>query len=153
MNLKTDFLSKVLYVIILLGLLGLTGLIIGLPWIIPVLFKDSTFYSIVNHNAILTLLYVTGIPTWIILWMTKKLAKNIIKREPFSEDSIFSLKVISICAIIVFICYLYTCLFLSATLGIIVITVGAFMLSLISTIIYKLVQVAVEIQKENELTI
>ena len=98
MNLKTDSLSKILYAIILLGLIALTGVIIGLPWVMPVLFKDSTFYSIVNHNAILVLLYVTGIPTWIILWMTKRLAKNIIKREPFSESSIFSLKGISICA-------------------------------------------------------
>ena len=153
MNFKTDSLSKILYAIILLGLIALTGVIIGLPWVMPVLFKDSTFYSIVNHNAILVLLYVTGIPTWIILWMTKRLAKNIIKREPFSESSSFSLKVISICAIIVFICYLYACFFLSATLGIIVITLGAFMVALISAIIYKLVQVAVEIQKENELTI
>lgn len=153
MKLKTDLLSKILYVIILFGLIALTGVIIGLPWVMPVLFKDSTFYSIVNHNSILVLLYVTGIPTWVILWMTKRLAKNIIKREPFSESSIFSLKGISICAIIVFICYLYVCLFLIATLGTIVITVGAFMVSLISTIIYKLVQLAVEIQTENELTI
>ena len=153
MKLKTDLLSKILYVIIVFGLILLTGVIIGLPWVMPVLFKDSTFYSIVNHNSILVLLYVTGIPTWIILWMTKRLAKNIIKREPFSESSIFSLKGISICAIIVFICYLYVCLFLIATLGTIVITVGAFMVSLISTIIYKLVQLAVEIQTENELTI
>ena len=153
MNFKTDSLSKIIYAIILLGLIALTGVIIGLPWVMPVLFKDSIFYSIVNHNAILVLLYVTGIPTWVILWMTKRLAKNIIKREPFSESSSFSLKVISICAIIVFICYLYACFFLSATLGIIVITLGAFMVALISAIIYKLVQVAVEIQKENELTI
>lgn len=153
MKLKTDLLSKILYVIIVFGLIALTGVIIGLPWVMPVLFKDSTFYSIVNHNSILVLLYVTGIPTWVILWMTKRLAKNIIKREPFSESSIFSLKGISICAIIVFLCYLYVCLFLSATLGTIVITVGAFMVSLISTIIYKLVQLAVEIQTENELTI
>ena len=153
MNLKTDSLSKLLYVIILLGLITLTGVIIGLPWVMPVLFKDSTFYSIVNHNSILILLYVTGIPTWIILWMTKRLAKNIIKREPFSDSSSFSLKVISICAIIVFICYLYACFFLIATLGIIVIILGAFMVSLISAIIYRLVQVAIEIQKENELTI
>lgn len=153
MKLKTDLLSKILYVIIVFGLILLTGVIIGLPWVMPVLFKDSTFYSIVNHNSILVLLYVTGIPTWVILWMTKRLAKNIIKREPFSESSIFSLKGISICAIIVFLCYLYVCLFLSATLGTIVITVGAFMVSLISTIIYKLVQLAVEIQTENELTI
>jgi len=153
MKLKTDLLSKILYVIIVFGLILLTGVIIGLPWVMPVLFKDSTFYSIVNHNSILVLLYVTGIPTWIILWMTKRLAKNIIKREPFSESSIFSLKGISICAIIIFVCYLYVCLFLIATLGTIVITVGAFMVSLISTIIYKLVQLAVEIQTENELTI
>lgn len=153
MKLKTDLLSKILYVITVFGLIALTGVIIGLPWVIPVLFKDSTFYSIVNYNSILVLLYVTGIPTWVILWMTKRLAKNIIKREPFSESSIFSLKSISICAIIVFVCYLYVCLFLIATLGTIVITVGAFMVSLISTIIYKLVQLAVEIQTENELTI
>ena len=153
MNFKTDSLSKILYAIILLGLIALTGVIIGLPWVMPILFKDSTFYSIVNHNAILVLLYVTGIPTWIILWMTKRLAKNIIKREPFSESSVFSLKSISLCALAIFICYLFTCLFISATLGIIGITLGAFMISLISAIIYRLVQVAVEIQKENELTI
>lgn len=153
MNLKTDFLSKTLYAIVLGGLILLTGVIMGLPWVMPFLFKESIFYSTVNHMAILVLMYLTGIPTWIILWMTKRLAKNIIKREPFSENSIFSLKCISICALIVFLCYLYACLFLSATLGTIVITIGAFMVSLISTIIYKLVEVAVEIQKENELTI
>ncbi len=153
MNLKTDSLSKVLYAIILFGLIALTGVIIGLPWVMPVIFKNSTFYSMVNHNALLVLLYVSSIPTWIILWMTKRLAENIIKREPFSESSSFSLKGISICAIIVFICYLYTCIFLSATLGTIVITIGAFMVSLISAIIYRLVQVAIEMQKENELTI
>ncbi|BCZ49361.1 hypothetical protein psyc5s11_54280 [Clostridium gelidum] len=153
MNLKTDSLSKVLYAIILFGLISLTGVIIALPWVMPAIFKDSTFYSMVNHNVLLILLYVTGIPTWIILWMTKRLSENIIKREPFSESSSFSLKGISICAIIVFICYLYTCIFLSATLGTIVITIGAFMVSLISAIIYRLVQVAIEIQNENELTI
>jgi hypothetical protein len=152
-NLKTDFLSKVLYVVILFGIIALTGVIVGLPWVTPIFFKESTFYSLVNHTAVLILLYTTGIPTWIILWMTKRLANNIIKREPFSESSVFSLKCISICAIIVFICYLFTCLVLSATLGTIVITVGSFMVSLISTIIYKLVQVATEIQKENDLTI
>lgn len=153
MNLKTDSLSKVLYAIILFGLIALTGVIIGLPWVMPVIFKNSTFYSMVNHNALLVLLYVSSIPTWIILWMTKRLAENIIKREPFSESSVFSLKSISICALIIFMCYLFACLFLSATLGVMGITLGAFMISLISAIIYRLVQVAVEIQKENELTI
>lgn len=153
MNIKTDFLSKVLYAIVLLGLIGLTGVIIGLPWIMPFVLDESIFYSIVNHNSILILLYTSGIPTWVILWLTKKLTQNIIRREPFSKSSIFCLKGISICALIVFICYLCACIFLSATLGIITITAGAFIVSIISAILYKLVQVAVEIQKENELTI
>jgi hypothetical protein len=153
MNLKTDFLSKILYAVIIAGLIGLTGLILGLPWLIPLILKDSIFYSTVNHNSILILLYVTGIPAWIILWLTRRLTKNIIKREPFSESSIFSLKGISICAIIIFICYFLASIFLSATLGIIVVAIAAFMVSLISAILYRLVQVALEIQKENELTI
>lgn len=153
MNLKTDFLSKTLYAIILLGLVVLTGVIIKLPWIVPFIFEGSAFYSIVSHKAIFALIYLTGIPAWIILWMTKRLAQNIIKRDPFSESSVFSLKVISICAVFIFICYLFTCLFLSSTFGIIVITTGAFMVSLISAILYRLVQLAVEMQKENELTI
>ncbi len=153
MNLKTDFLSKILYAVIIAGLIGLTGLILGLPWLITLILKDSIFYSTVNHNSILILLYVTGIPAWIILWLTRRLTKNIIKREPFSESSIFSLKGISICAIIIFICYFLASIFLSATLGIIVVAIAAFMVSLISAILYRLVQVALEIQKENELTI
>ena len=153
MKIKTDFLSKVLYALIMLALVTLTGVIIGLPWVIPFVLEGSTFYSVVNHNLIFILLYVTSIPTWVILWMTKRLAKNIIKRQPFSESSVFSLKSISLSALTIFICYLFTCLFISATLGIICITLGAFMIALISAIIYRLVQVAVEIQKENELTI
>ena len=153
MKIKTDFLSKVLYALIMLALVILTGVIIGLPWVIPFVLEGSTFYSVVNHNLIFILLYVTSIPTWVILWMTKRLAKNIIERQPFSESSVFSLKSISLCALTIFICYLFTCLFISATLGVIGITLGAFMIALISAIIYRLVQVAVEIQKENELTI
>jgi len=153
MKIKTDFLSKVLYALIMLALVTLTGVIIGLPWVIPFVLEGSTFYSVVNHNLIFILLYVTSIPTWVILWMTKRLAKNIIERQPFSESSVFSLKSISLCALTIFICYLLTCIFISATLGVIGITLGSFMIALISAIIYRLVQVAVEIQKENELTI
>ena len=83
MNLKTDSLSKILYVIIILALVILTGVIIGLPWVARFILEGSTFYSIVNHTAILILLYITGIPTWIILWMTKRLAEN---RVPISQE-------------------------------------------------------------------
>lgn len=153
MNIKTDFLSKVLYAIIILGIIGLTGIIVGLPWLIPLILKESIFYETVNHSAILILLYVTGVPAWIILWMTKRLTKNIMSRQPFSKSSCISLKGISICALIIFICYLSASIFLSATLGLIVVTMASFMVSIIAAILYRLVQVAIEIQEENELTI
>lgn len=85
--------------------------------------------------------------------MTRKLAKNIIDREPFSGSSSQSLKVISICALFIFLCYLFTCIFMQATFGIIVITAGAFMVALIAAILYRLVELAIEIKEENELTI
>ncbi|WP_054742555.1 DUF2975 domain-containing protein [Cellulosilyticum ruminicola] len=152
-RLRTDFLSSVLYWVVIIGLVLLTLTLVTLPWTLEIIFRGSTFYSLVPHYKILILLYVTGIPMWIILWMTKILARNIIKRDPFSISSCLSLKGISICALIIFICYLFTCLFVRATFGIIVITIGAFGVALIAAILYRLVGVAIEIKEENELTI
>lgn len=152
-KLKTDFLSKLLYWIVIGGIILLTIVLGTLPWILEFIFKDSAFYAVVPHYKILALLYITGVPMWIILWMTKRLAKNIIDRDPFSESSCLSLKVISLCALIIFGCYLFTCIFVKATFGIIVITIGAFGVALIAAILYRLVGVAIEIKEENELTI
>lgn len=152
-KLKTDYLSKLLLYTIIVGLIILTGVIITLPWCLEWIFKGSAFYQQVEHHKILILLYITGIPAWIILWMTKALAQNIIKRDPFSASSAISLKVISICSLVIFACYLFTCVFVQATFGIIVITVGAFLLALIAALLYRLVEIAIEIKQENELTI
>ena len=84
---------------------------------------------------------------------TRGLAKNITMRSPFSDSSCNCLKVISMCALFIFVCFLFTCLFLRATFGIIVITVGAFMVALIAAILHRLVFIAIEIKEENELTI
>lgn len=150
---KTDYLSKLLYWIVTGGIILLTLALCTLPWTVAFIFKGSAFYAEVPHYKILVLLYITGVPMWIILWMTKNLARNIIKRDPFSQSSCISLKGISICALIICACYLVTCIFVKATLGIIVITVGAFGVALIAAILYRLVGVAIEIKEENELTI
>lgn len=152
-KLKTDFLSQLLYWIVVGGIVGLSIALAVLPWVLEIIFKGSAFYAEVPHYKILALLYITGVPMWIILWMTKKLAKNIIVRDPFSQSSCLSLKTISICALIIFGCYLFTCIFVKATFGIIVITIGTFGVALIAAILYRLVGVAIEIKEENELTI
>lgn len=152
-KLKTDFLTSILYWIVICGLVILTLMLVTLPWTLEVIFRGSSFYAQVPHYKILLLLYITGVPMWIILWMTKALARNIIKRDPFSASSCMSLKGISICALIIFACYLFTCLFVKATFGIIVITIGAFGVALIAAILYRLVGIAIEIKEENELTI
>lgn len=153
MDMKANILSRALYGVVLIGIITMLVLLIGLPKIIPIIFKNSTFYSIVNHTELSIILYITGLLALVILFMTLKLCKNIINRTPFSQSSVFSLKVISICSIGVFICYLYMCIFMALTLGVFTITIAAFMISLVSAILFKLVELAVEIQTENELTI
>ena len=115
--------------------------------------KGTVFYATVEHWKIITLLYVTGIPAWFIMRFTRGLAQNIISRNPFSKKSTFYLKGISICVFTVFVCYLFTCFKVKATVAVVVITIGAFVVALIAAILYRLVNLAIEIKEENELTI
>ena len=115
--------------------------------------KGTVFYATVEHWKIITLLYVTGIPAWFIMRFTRGSAQNIISRNPFSKKSTFYLKGISICAFTVFVCYLFTCFKVKATVAVVVITIGAFVVALIAAILYRLVDLAIEIKEENELTI
>lgn len=152
-KIKADNLSKLLYVTVIVGLVAMSGAIVTLPWLMPFIFRGTTFYETIPHDKLLILLYITGIPAWLILWMTKNLALNIMKRDPFSISSSRSLKVISVCSLVICVCYLLTCLFIQATLGKIVVTIGAFVVALIAAILYRLVKLAIEIKEENELTI
>ncbi len=152
-KIKTDGLSKLLYVTVIIGLVAMSGAMVTLPWFTEFIFRGSTFYELISHEKLVILLYITGVPAWLILWMTKNLARNIMKRDPFSVSSRQSLKVISICSFVICGCYLFTCLFVQSTLGVIVVTIGAFVVALIASILYRLVQLAIEIKEENELTI
>lgn len=152
-RLETNFLSQLLYWIINVGIAAMGFAIVALPWVVDKIFSGSTFYRLVPRSKLFFLLYVTSIPAWVILWMTRRLAKNIIERDPFSKSSTKSLKVISICALLIFLGYFLTCVLVQATFGFIVVTVGSFMVALIAAILYRLVDLAIEIKEENELTI
>lgn len=150
---KTDFLSRLLYGVIMACIVGLTVIMIGLPWIVEGVAPYSDFVTKFSTKELLILLYITGVPAWCILWMTRGLAKNIIKREPFSLTSVSYLKCISICSVLICVCYAYTSLFIEMTLGGVAISLAAFIVGLIAAILHRLVQMAMEIKEENELTI
>ena len=150
---KDSTLSKFLYGVCIAGLIILTGMLGGLPWVVRWLVGKTVSYNEMHTMRLLILLYTTGIPAWIILWQTKNLAHNIIRRKPFSLDSKKNLKVISWCAFAIFLVYTAAILFIPITVSVIVVIGGAFMVTLIGAILYKLVDVAIQIQEENELTI
>ena len=150
---EKNLLSKFLYGLCLAGLIVLTGVIIGLPWIVPAVLKRTTFYGVQHYKSFMILLYGSGIPAWMVLWYPKGLARNIMVREPFSLSSQKHLKGISVCAAIIFIAYVVAAIVIGPSLSILIIAIGAFMVTLIGAILYKLVQIAIEIQEENELTI
>lgn len=152
-NSEKNFLSQFLYGLCILGLIVLTGVMIGLPWLLPAVLKYTTFYGVEHYKSFLVLLYLTGIPAWMILWCTKGLAKNIMARTPFSKSSQKQLKGISLCAFIIFVGYVIAAFVIGPSMSVLIIVIGAFMVTLIGAILYRLVQLAIEIQEENELTI
>ena len=150
---KDTMLSKFLYGICVIGLIVLGGIIVSLPWGINVLINISGVYLEKHYMKLLILLYVTGVPAWLIVWQTKVLAKNIIDSVPFSELSIKAIKKISLCSLFISVVYTFSLVLLPFNLSVVIIIIGSFLVALIGTILYKLVQQAMHIQDENDLTI
>ena len=155
---KDNFLSKFLYGLCVLALIVLTAILIGLPKIVPWLLDRPSFSSHYYYIELLALLYITGFAAWLLVWETKNLAVNVIKRTPFSHASLKYLKIISLCAAFICVCYLITMLFINnASIYLIIevttTIVGSFMVMLIGGILYKLVEVATENNEEHDLTI
>ena len=150
---KDTMLSKFLYGICVIGLIVLGGIIVSLPWGINVLINISGVYLEKHYMKLLILLYVTGVPAWLIVWQTKVLAKNIIDSVPFSELSIKAIKKISLCSLFICVVYTFSLVLLPFNLSVVIIIIGGFLVALIGTILYKLVQQAMHIQDENDLTI
>ncbi len=150
---KDTVLSKFLYGICMVGLSVLGAVLVFLPLFVKGLVAVSALYDMSHYTVLLVVLYITGVPAWLIIWQTRVLAKNIIECVPFSELSIKAIKRISLLAL--FICMVYTLSLIILPIGLSVgiIIVASFMVALIGTILYKLVQQAMHIQQENDLTI
>ncbi|MEG1131580.1 MAG: DUF2975 domain-containing protein [Romboutsia sp.] len=96
---KNSMTSKILNIIVLLGITITCILLLGTPLIVTAFFKSN--YSILDHRLVMIVvacIYLCGIPYVIALFNLKRLCGLIAKNNPFSDKIVKSLKQISICA-------------------------------------------------------
>lgn len=121
-----------------------------------------------NHHAVMGAmlggLYLTVIPFYIMLYQTMKLLSYIDSNRAFSELSVEALKKIMICAIATFaVCmlgglpFLYYWAEMDDAPGLIIIGMaiagGAFVVVVFASVLKRLLQDAINVKSENDLTI
>jgi hypothetical protein len=149
---KLSFRIKLLNLLAIL-LIALTVLtFIMLPFIVTK-YSMLTGMQLQNSQFLLAFLYFTAVPFTILLFMIKKLCKNILSYDPFCKSSINALNVISICAFVDFLLYAAGTLILLRNLLSLTLMIAAFMIGLTSLVLSQLVGTAMEIKRENDLTI
>ncbi|WP_195940020.1 DUF2975 domain-containing protein [Romboutsia sp. 1001713B170131_170501_G6] len=157
--------SKILNVIILIGIFITGVLLLATPMISIALFKTQIPISQLNSIMINVSIcvYLCFIPYMISLFKLKKLCRLIIKNIPFTMASSKALKTISICSfseIIIFSgCLLYLKYFVipfNDTLiipAIIVVTFVCLVIGLLCLTLSQLFETATKIKDENDKTI
>ena len=109
--------------------------------------------QIQNGLLLKVFLYLTAIPFIFLLFMAKKLCKNILSKAAFCSGSITALNIISICAFIDFLLYAIGTIVILKNLLSLTLMIAAFMIGLTSLVLSGLVRDAMEIKQENDLTI
>lgn len=123
--------------------------------LLPLLLKKYIQYinPVLNYYPALILLYVSGIPAIIIVYQFINLFGSLKEDNPFIENNVKSLKVSSICSLIIAIEYgIGMFLVTNSIFGIII--VGVFIIAWLGLyILSELLQKAIEYKEENDLTI
>ena len=161
---KNNFIQKTLNMIVILGISITCILLLGTPFITAAFFKSQ--FSILDHNLVINFvvcIYLCAIPYVIALFKLKKLCSLVVKNNPFSIDSVKSLKIISICSfseIIIFIgCVTYLKhsleFFEYAVFGgpIIVVIFISVTIGFLCLVLSQLFEIAIKIKDENDKTI
>ena len=114
-------------------------------------------------SPILFGMYITAIPFYIALYQTMKLLGYIDKNIPFSELSIKALKVIKYCALIIAACYAAGTPYMFHIAGDIdapgirglglIVVFASLVIAIASGVLQTLVQRAIDIKAENDLTV
>ncbi|MDT8861293.1 DUF2975 domain-containing protein [Alkalihalobacillus sp. MEB130] len=154
----TTFFLKV--AVFLIGATVLSLGIFGLPWLVnnPI----NPDYAHILY-PILLIMYATAIPYFIALYQAFRLLSYIDKNIAFSEISITSLKMIKYCAVAIGILYMVSMPFFYLVAevddapGIIaiglVIIFASLVIAVFAAVLQKLLQEAINIKLENDLTV
>ncbi|WP_416829240.1 DUF2975 domain-containing protein [Ectobacillus polymachus] len=156
--------SIVLNILLIFGLCITIVLLIGTPLIITAFFKSQ--FGLLDHYLVWSVsacIYLCAIPYVILLFKLKKLSDLVVKNNPFSNESVKSLKVIAISSfseVILFIgCVSYlkhSVQFFQYTVfggPIIVVVFISITIGLLCFVLARLFEIAIDIKNENDLTI
>jgi len=156
--------SKSLDILVILGISITCILLLMAPLIVTAFFKSQ--FSLLDNKLVIKVtifIYLCIVPYVIALFKLKKLSSLVVKNNPFSIESVKSLKMISICAfseIIIFTASINyvkqtTEFFKYALLGapIIIVTFICVTIGFLCLVLSQLFELAIEIKEENDKTI
>lgn len=157
MKRETLFLKTV---ILLIGILVLGLCVVGLPM---AAIDASKIYPKIVYMPIFAGLYASAVPFLFALYQAIKILNYIDKNKAFSDLSVTALKYIKQCAVIISIIYIAIMPFLYVIgerddapgiilIGLIIIF-ASFVVAVFAAVLQKLLEKAIEIKSENDLTI
>ncbi len=151
-SVKRSFWTGLMDVLVIFFIAALVVVMILLPFIFN---KYGGLYGSLTISSVwaIVFLYFTAVPFMTLLTMTKKIVNNIKRKNPFCRSTITALNTISICAFTDFILYAIGTAIIFKNLLSLTLAIAAFMVGLTSLILAQLVNEAIKIKQENDLTI
>ncbi|WP_416150343.1 DUF2975 domain-containing protein [Salipaludibacillus sp. HK11] len=146
--------------VILIGITILSLCIFWLPWIASVSTEAAPEFAYLQYPVLIGL-YVTSIPFFFALYQALKLLDCIKNNATFSELSVKGLMNIKYCAIVISILYVLGSLFLLlqnalhpgiAIIGM-TITFASVVIAVFTAVLQRLLENAITIKSENDLTV
>ncbi|MDD2401914.1 MAG: DUF2975 domain-containing protein [Clostridia bacterium] len=154
---KTNFLKLAVGII---GIIVLILCIFWLPWLAKNTAEMNPEYGYLRYPVLIGV-YITAIPFYIALYQAVKLINYIESKNAFSELAVESLKDIKYCALTIISLYVIGLTFFGfqnilhpsiATIGATIIF-AAVTVALFAAVLQELLRNALEIKKENDLTV
>ena len=144
----------------IIGIIIIALSIFWLPWLANSTVEMFPEFSYLQYPVLIGL-YVTSLPFLYALYQSFKILNYIEEGNAFSELSVKSLNYIKFCAVVISILYVIGAIFLMsqnalhpgiAIIGVIIVFTS-FVIAVFSAILQKLLQHALDIKCENDLTV
>lgn len=161
---QKDYFPKLLNSIIILGITITLLLLLGTPFIVTAFFK--IMFVPIDINLIISItacIYICAFPYVIALFKLKRLSKLILNNNPFSLESVKSLKFIAVCAFSEIITFTSSIMYLKYNFEffkyfvfggpIIVVIFISIFIGILCLVLSQLFETAIRIKEENEYTI